>query len=357
LVRSTLLRFRYRRTAKRLSIVQKKMFDRSLSLSSLLFYHLLDFCLSKTISSLKPKVIVANDDVLTLKPQTNHHFQLVVLQSALIAEQNEKHKSLLFSSFFEDRLLSDYFCVSGSLSESLKRRFLKDTRNLVVTGQPRFDSLAKADKSFDKDEICRKHGLTGDRKILVWATETHSLPLEENRENVAAICAAVRSLENVELIVKLHPAEDQDALLYREDRHCSPIIVSGSENISESLFVCDAMITKSSTAAIEAAILGKPIIVLNLSREPDIMPYVEEGVALGVYKKEDLVPAITQILYDRETRTKLALARKRFVSDYAYVQDGKASERVANLILHLIERSMNKPQEEKIYQAVRRASD
>lgn len=333
--RSVLLRLRYRRIAKRLSSVQKKMFDSSFGFSSLLFYHLLDFCLSRTISILKPKVVVANDDVLIFKPSTNHHFQLVVLQSALITEQIERHKNLLFSSFLEDRLLSDYFCVSGSLAESLKRKYLKDTRNLVMTGQPRFDNLAKADKLFDKDEICRRLGLIGDRRILVWATETHSLPLEENRENVEAICAAVKSLENVGLVVKLHPAEDQDASLYKENRSCTPIIVKGSENISESLFVCDAMVTKSSTAAIEAAILDKPVIVLNLSGEPDIMPYVKEGVALGVYEKKDLVPAIRQALYDEKIRENLAKQREKFVYEYAYIQDGKASERVANLILQL----------------------
>jgi CDP-glycerol glycerophosphotransferase (TagB/SpsB family) len=163
--------------------------------------------------------------------------------------------------------------------------------------------------------------------------------LKENRENVEAVCAAVKSLENVGLVVKLHPAEDQDAPLYKENHSCTLVIVNGSENISESLFVCDAMITKSSTAAIEAAILNKPIIVLNLSGEPDIMPYVKEGVALGVYKKQDLVPAIKQALYDEKTRENLAKHREKFVYEYAYIQDGKASERVANLVLRLAKES------------------
>lgn len=340
--RSGQLRFRYMRLAKRLSITTRKTFDRSLSLSSILFYYLLDSCLSKAIIDLKPRVVAANDDVLAFKPSIRHDFHLVVLQSALIAEQSERHKSQLFSSFLEDKLLSDYFCVSGPQSESLKRKFLKDTRNLVVTGQPRFDRLVKAGRASDKDEIRRKLGLSVNGKILLWATETHSLPLKENREIIGAVYHAVQSLQNVQLVVKLHPAEDQDAPLYKES-HCNPIIVKGGENISESLYVCDAMITKSSTSAIEAAILGKPIIVLNLSEEPDVMPYVEQGVALGVYKKEDLPPTIKQALYDEKIRENLARQRKKFVYEYAYVQDGKASERVANLVLRLIEESRQKP--------------
>jgi len=341
-VRSVLLRFRYRRIAKRLSTVQKKMFDGSFSLSSLLFYHLLDFCLSKTINSLKPKVVVANDDVLTFKPSTDRDFQLVVLQSALVTEQNERHRSLLFSSFLEDKLLSDYFCASGPQSESLKRKFPKDTKHLVVTGQPRFDKVAKADRIFDKDEICRKFGLAVSGKILFWATETHALPLKENRENIDAVYHALQSLQNVQLVVKLHPAEDQEAPLYRQNRSYTPLIVGGSKDLSELLFVCDLMITKSSTAAIEAAIMNKPIIVLNLSGEPDIMPYVEKGVALGAYRKGDLLRTIKDALHNMKVCEKLAMARDRFVYDYAYVQDGKASERVADLVVGLMKESHGK---------------
>ena len=78
--------------------------------------------------------------------------------------------------------------------------------------------------------------------------------------------------------------------------------------------------------------LNKPIVVLNLSGEPDAMPYVEKGIALGVYRKEDLIPAIKDALYNREVREKLARCREKFVYEYAYIQDGRASERVANLI-------------------------
>lgn len=335
--RSISLYFKYRKIVSRLSNAQKKMFSEFFSLPSLLFCHLLDFCLDKTIQNLKPKVIVANNEALPFKPYTTHESKLIVLQSALIAEQGERHRNLLFSSFLEDRLLSDYFCVSGSQSESLKQRFLKDTKRIVLTGQPRFDNLAKADELFDRNEIRRKFGLAADRKTLLWTTETHALSLEENKENISTVYDAVNSLENVQLVIKLHPAEDQEALLYRQDQSYSPIIVKGNQDVSELLYICDAMITKFSTTAIEAAILNKPIIVLNLSAEPDIMPYVEKGVAIGVYEKGALVSAIKDVIYKEEVRGKLAKGREEFVYEYAYLQDGKASERVANLMIQLIE--------------------
>jgi CDP-glycerol glycerophosphotransferase (TagB/SpsB family) len=341
--RSLGLYLRYRGIVKKLSRIQRKMFNEFFSFPSLLYCNLIDSCLAKAIYYLKPKVIVANDDVLIFKPNVSTDFKMVVVQSALIAEYSEKNKHTLFSSFLDNSLLSDYYCVSGPKYESLKKRFLKDTKKIVVTGQPRFDSLVNANILFDGNEIRRKLGLNEGKKILLWTTEAHSLTLEENKENIAAIYHAVSVLNNVQLIIKLHPAEDQQASLYGTNHSCVPIIAKRNQDLHKLLFVCDLMITKASASATEAAIMDKPIIILNLSGKPDIIPYVEKGVALGVYRKEDLIPTIKQILFDLKVREKLAKARERFVYDYAYLQDGKASERVANLIVSLIEvqRSVN----------------
>jgi hypothetical protein len=335
---SGLLYLKYRRLAKRLSNTQKEIFGGFFTLPNLLFSHLLDFCLDSAIQHLDPEAIVANDDVLVFKPLTHTDRKLIVLQSASVREQVERHRYLLFSSFLDDSLLSDYFCASGSQSRSLKEKFLRDAKKIVVTGQPRFDNLARSDEFFDRDKICRKCGLATNKKILLWATDS-GVPVEENRENISALYQAATALEDVQLAIKLHPAEDQEAPLYKQNHSYAPIIIKGKQPISELLYVCDVMITKSSTTANEAAILNKPIVVLNLSGEPDAMPYVEKGIALGVYKKEDLVSTIKDALYDGKVREKLAEGREKFVYEYAYTQDGKASERVANLIMQAMKDS------------------
>jgi CDP-glycerol glycerophosphotransferase (TagB/SpsB family) len=334
--RSLLLYSRYKRMAGRLSVIQKKMFDGFFSLRNLLFCHLLDSCLGKVIHDLDPEAIVANDDVMVFKPRTDTDTRLIVLQSALIAEQNEKYRNMLFSDFLEDGLLSDCFCVSGPQGESTKQEFLKDTKKIVVTGQPRFDNLARAEKLFDGGAIRTKFGLTLDDKILLWTTES-GLSLEESAKNVSAVYDAVNSLGNIRLVIKLHPAEDQEAPVYRKNSTYTPLIVKGNQDLSELLYICDLMMTKSSTTVLEAAILGKPVIVLNLSGKPDVIPYVEKGVAVGVYREEDLASAIQNVLYDTEVRERLSKEQSKFAYENTYVQDGKASERVAELILQMVE--------------------
>jgi UDP-N-acetylglucosamine 2-epimerase len=94
------------------------------------------------------------------------------------------------------------------------------------------------------------------------------------------------------------------------------------------------MITRHSTTATEAVALNKPVIILNLSGEPDPMGYVKEGVALGVYKGKDLKPAIEKLLKDDSG---LAKNRERYIEKYLYKVDGKASERVVGVICEMIE--------------------
>ena len=79
----------------------------------------------------------------------------------------------------------------------------------------------------------------------------------------------------------------------------------------------------------EAAALDKPVIVLNLSGETDIVDYVEEGIAWGVYRSEDLAPAVARLLEDDSMLRK---NRAKYIESYLYKIDGNSSSRVANFV-------------------------
>ena len=92
------------------------------------------------------------------------------------------------------------------------------------------------------------------------------------------------------------------------------------------------MITISSTTGLEALIMKKPLITVNFSGKPDAMPYAESGAAIGVYKPEDVRPAIKSVLENKDVREKLAKKAKLFIYEQCYKMDGKASERIVDLI-------------------------
>jgi hypothetical protein len=87
--------------------------------------------------------------------------------------------------------------------------------------------------------------------------------------------------------------------------------------------------------ATEAVALDRPVIILNLSGNPDIIDCVDEGVAIGVYKKDDLKQAILSILEDD---SEIAKNRSRYVEAEYYLIDGKSSERMASLMESMVKK-------------------
>jgi len=120
---------------------------------------------------------------------------------------------------------------------------------------------------------------------------------------------------------------------YLDSYKITAVITPENSDTYEQLYVCDVLLTKTSTVAVEAVALNTPVIVLNLSGDPDVVDYVKEGVALGVYKEEDLHPVIEKLLEDD---TELARNRRTYIGKNLYKIDGKASDRVVNLIEKII---------------------
>lgn len=200
---------------------------------------------------------------------------------------------------------------------------------VVVTGQPRYDLLARAEKWYDRHQTLLELHLDPAKRTVLWATQTHGLPADENMRNVETVYRALAGLENAQLVVKLHPHEDQGASLYRRDSSYAPAIVGRDGDTLALLYACDVLITRHSTVAMEAVALDRPVVILNLSGEPDPVDYVREGVAVGVYRRGELLGALRQLL---DSDAPLAGNRKRYIERNLYRVDGKATERVVEVI-------------------------
>lgn len=213
--------------------------------------------------------------------------------------------------------------------------------SVVVTGRCSYDILAKADEIFDKEKTYEKLNLDKNKKLIVWTTNSHIYTKEANEKLFEGVYKAFKELsDDVELVLKLHPNEF-DTTIHKDISKkvgVAPVIIKDID-IYEILYSCDLMLTEFSTTGIEASILGKPIITLHFAGHPDLARYVKEGVALGVYKEEDLIINIKKVLYDKETQEKLKNAREKFIYKHAYLQDGKATERVCDLIEKVINKN------------------
>ncbi|CEG13086.1 hypothetical protein MSIBF_A320004 [groundwater metagenome] len=206
---------------------------------------------------------------------------------------------------------------------------------LLITGSSRYDFLICPDKVFDRKKIIKELNLDENKKLIVWLTDTTT-----SNDLVEIVFKAIKRLPELQIIIKMHPGE-YDIKKYKVliEKIGVDAKVAKDFNIYNIIYVSDAVLMEFSTAAIETTILNKPIIILNLSGGKDILPYVEESIALGIYKEEDLIINIKKVLYDKETQEKLKNAREKFVYEHAYLQDEKATERICNLIEEFINKN------------------
>jgi hypothetical protein len=231
--------------------------------------------------------------------------------------------------------LADKISVPGEFIKDLLINCGIDESRVVVTGRPTYDALIRVEESFKKEQICKKLGLDPARKILVYATE--NLPPWEIQPLVYALCRIMKKLSDVQFVIKVHPSEPSLSLYERVSKNVGvQCLITREANIYEILFVCDLMITMFSTTALDAMILDKPVVTINLTGLGDPIPFAESGAAIGVYRKGDIEQAIRDGLYDEAVRERLTKDREKFVFEQAYKKDGKATDRIVDLIEHMV---------------------
>jgi hypothetical protein len=316
--------------------LDKRFFFGFFSLRKLTFLCMLDISITNYTKMLAPKIIVYNDDALFFK--SSNDTRLCVLQSARLSWEKERCMQGFYDAFdLEGSYFADYSFVHGEEYRKFSN-FKARLGEIIVTGQPRYDIINDAWKVYSREDFCRRYNIKSNNKIILWATQCHGLSNEENIKNFKAIFGAMKNLIGMTLIIKQHPAEGEDYTnmmnSYIHDYKINALITPKNSDTLEQIFISDLMITRASTTAIEAIAMNKPVIVLNLSNEPDPVEYINEGVAKGVYREEDIGPAIKGLLEDDSD---LAAYRMAYINKYLYKIDGKATQRVMDIIYCMLE--------------------
>jgi hypothetical protein len=226
--------------------------------------------------------------------------------------------------------------------EEVKNDFLKsgvEEGRLVVTGAPVYDFIkdnARIRKEADSLKYLEKYGIDLKKGLIVFASQPCDKKLykiEEKRRILVALKMAMANFPDCILVVKLHPYERYEELADSIlEKDCDKnIVVMKDINIFDLMYICDLLITKWSTCALEAILLDKLVMTINLGAAPDPFPYADNNVALGVYREEDITPSLRRILYDRNTKEKLRENRSKFIENFAYRLDGNATDRILSL--------------------------
>jgi len=235
---------------------------------------------------------------------------------------------------------ADKQAVWGNTSKDWSLRRGKAPETQVVTGNPGYDMVVLS--RFHRKELYEKLNLCRSKSFIVIATSWYQ-PVsscytpDEDATFIREALEAAKEFPEKQVVVKLHSAysaEYRDVVLAAaQDAHIDVVITT--QFLWELLSACDLLITQTSTVALEAMILDKPVITFATPGTRKFNPYACSGASIDVDSTEALVDAIRESLYIQEVRDRLRINRARFIHDYAYIQDGKAAQRVAMLVLDM----------------------
>ena len=172
---------------------------------------------------------------------------------------------------------------------------------------------------------------------MLWAVKSHAFSAEQNSRTHRSIVECAKGLDDATIIVKEHPnaAARFEPIMRKELEPAGDriVIVPKDADTNALLFYSDLLISAESTTISEAAATGKPAIVFEFRDDLADSRYVRAGVAVGVCREEELVPAIRRLLRDDSA---LAACRPAFVEKYLFAVDGRAAERVVNHVIRLL---------------------
>jgi len=245
--------------------------------------------------------------------------------------------------FLPDKIaIMDQYAMKDMLSEGFNKN------RLAITGNPHFDNLeskAKAFTSSEKQGIRERIGLTTEI-IFFYAANAWKKGMKDlgywDLDNIQLINEAISELSDdqknkIGVAIKLHPrvpSEDLDAITNYLNTHPSNQIklVTGIGS-QELVLASDLTFTPFSTVGIEAVYMGKPCISLQPGLTGhDFLSILTKNRIIPVgYTKQECKDLVKRAIVNEHYRKKDLVSKAS-----TFRTDGKATERVTNLVYDLL---------------------
>ncbi len=238
-------------------------------------------------------------------------------------------------------LLPDHVAILDAIAEAdmVKEGF--PSEKLHKTGNPHFDDLLAKGKAFttvQRDEVRRNIGL--DAAVLLFFGGNGFKASNLNAgyywdlDIVKIIAETLRNLPGVGTAVRLHPRMPEDQKAEIQD-----FINSSGANMklvpdidSQTLVLAsDATIVEFSTLGLEAVFMRRPCISLQpgFTKEQDVLIVSKKGIIPVGYTAEDCKQLVWNMMMP-------SFRQKALAQSQDFTTDGKATERVVELIYSLL---------------------
>ncbi|GAA4828580.1 hypothetical protein GCM10023310_01790 [Paenibacillus vulneris] len=199
---------------------------------------------------------------------------------------------------------------------------------IIVTGGMNFDRTLNI--KTNKKQVAPLLGIDENKKWVLFTTQgvgAGGRPTKnEIISGVQAVTRRAKDFDDVQLIFQVHPDQQIiDIQQHVNEISESTAIVCKYKNTEELIAVSDAVITFFSTTAIDAVILEKPLMLINLVDQKDFFPFVRMKAAFGVYCVEQIWSDFSNLLDSN------CLDQRDAANFMNYLNDGNALERILSL--------------------------
>lgn len=214
----------------------------------------------------------------------------------------------------------------------LKRGIKKES--IAVTGFPFLDEIV----------YHRRGRARRTKKTVTLLTtrlvESKLMGKEEYFKLIRETLVQIRNVKEVgKIIIKLHPREE-----YKSEyesiarslglRNVEVIQEPGKISLYSVINDSDLLIGFGSTAVLEGLMFGKDAIHLEMLETRPIFEF--KKATFCVKKVDEITEAVRKVLTDKRVKKRLRIQRERYLRQAFYAIDGKAHERVADLITHIV---------------------
>jgi hypothetical protein len=232
----------------------------------------------------------------------------------------------------------DHLTAWGSTSRDYFLRVGVRPERITVTGNPRFDVFANPDFDREAAAIRAQYRLAPNDFLLTFLSspieKMHIVSPAEKKQALARLLEWVQTsrsqpgLGSLRLALKLHRGENAAWFQrFLEEQNAAGFAFLADQPLYPLLWASRASLMFSTTAGLEAALLRRPVAMLELSKPLDDWDFIGKGVAQRVASQADLVSFLRLIREDPGLGE-----RSRTAAHFFLEHVGRAAENVAGLI-------------------------
>ncbi len=210
----------------------------------------------------------------------------------------------------------------------------------VITGNPELDAPQEYTKvRTPPDELRRQMGIVEGEKAVLFVGQPYvGLTAGDSpvywEKQTSAIMTAVSQIDNCRLVLRPHPTESNGIYEAVARRVGAADCIFGRQSDLVSLInACDLTVVWNSTVSLDALMLGKRVLILDLYGYDTGIPFGELGGIPEVRRADDLGDAIKEALASEPDPERV----RRFLDDQLYRGDLPPTQMAYERLRELVE--------------------